>query len=72
MKLKQILLESQLLATAPTEERIIKMISQYYMGSTISLKPTDAENIFDVFNLKGKINGVLVKFVKGKYRFERV
>jgi hypothetical protein len=68
---KKLLIESKLLVSAPTEERIIKLISQYFMGSTISLKPTEVENTFDVFNSKGKINSVVVKLVKGKYRFEQ-
>lgn len=70
MKLRNLLNEGKLLASSPTEERIIKLISQYFMGSTISLHPTDDENIFDVHNLKGKLKNFHVVKKGGKYRFE--
>lgn len=51
------------LATAPTEERLIKMISQFFMGSTITIK--DGK----VYNSKGLINGFETKQKGKRYLF---
>jgi hypothetical protein len=57
------------LATSPTKEGITKLISEYYMGSTISLHETENPDEFEVHNLKGKINSVKVVKSKGRFRF---
>jgi hypothetical protein len=54
-----------LLASAPTEERIIKLISQYYYGSTVRIEGEK------VFAGKGLCEKVQVIIKKGRYRFER-
>lgn len=54
-----------ILATSSTEQGIIKLISEYYYGSTISLV-TDGDR-FLVCNLKGEIKGVTV--IKKNNRF---
>lgn len=70
---KKVINEGKLLATAPTEERIIKLISDYYYGSTITLVPEDGNpNRFAVHNKKGLINGVVVILQGNKYRFEQI
>lgn len=62
--------EWMLLGSAPTEDRIIKIISQYFYSSNIELIPF-SENVFVISTLKG----VLEKFrviKKGKrFRFEQ-
>lgn len=59
-----------LLGSAPTEERIIALISKFYMGATISLHENQTD--FDIYNKKGKLSGVRV-IKKGKrFRFERI
>lgn len=61
--------DGKLLGSAPTLEKITKLISEYYFGSTITLKPVD--NItWDVYNLKGKRDSVVVINKGGRYRFE--
>lgn len=59
-------MEYKLLASAPSEAEIIKAISRFYCGATISL---DGENIH---NLKGLIDGVRVSKKRGRYRFEAI
>ena len=59
-------MEYKLLASAPSEAEIIKAISRFYCGATISL---EGENIH---NLKGLIDGVRVIKKRGRYRFEMV
>ena len=59
-------MEYKLLASAPSEAEIIKAISRFYCGATISL---EGEN---VHNLKGLLDGVRVIKKRGRYRFEMV
>lgn len=59
-------MEYKLLASAPSEAEIIKAISRFYCGATISL---DGENIH---NLNGLIDGVRVVKKRGRYRFEAI
>lgn len=55
-----------LMGSSPTRDGIIKLISKFYMGSTIHLEGED------VHNRKGKIEGVRV-IEKGKrFRFELI
>ena len=73
MRFKEYLKESggDLLATSPTEEGIIKLISKFYMGSTINLKPIDNKT-YEVHNKNGLITATKV-IKKGKrFRFERI
>jgi len=54
-----------LLASAPTEEKIIKAISEFYYGSTVYLEGEK------VFTLKGLCENMQVIKKKNRYRFER-
>jgi hypothetical protein len=56
----------RLLASAPSEAEIIKCISRFFGGSTVSL---DGER---VSTLKGYCDGFRVIQKKGRYRFEMV
>ncbi len=58
-----------LLGSAPSLDSVKKLISQFYMGSTISLHQIGDSDEYEVHNLKGKINGVKVVKNKGRYRF---
>jgi len=49
-----------ILASAPTLERLKKLISEYYYGSSIELIIT-GQNTWMVKNRKGQIQGVRVK-----------
>ena len=60
---------SKLLAASGTKEAMIKTITRYYCGSTISLHET-SPGIFEVSNKKGVIKGARVVLIKGRYRFE--
>ncbi|MFW6247200.1 MAG: hypothetical protein ACOC22_03465 [bacterium] len=61
----------KLLASAASLEQIQKIISDYYFSHNIELKETD-QNRYDIHNLRGKIDGVMVIKLKNRYRFERV
>lgn len=63
--------KAKLLATSPTEEGIKKLISQYFMGSTITLNPIN-DTEFEVHNKKGKLNSYRVILKGSKYRFEEL
>jgi len=54
----------RLMASAPNEEEIIKCISRFFGGSTVSL------NGEEVSTLKGICTGFRVVKKKGRYRFE--
>jgi hypothetical protein len=54
-----------LLASAPTEERIIKLISQYYYGSTVRIEGDK------VFTGKGLCENVQVIKKGNRYHFKR-
>lgn len=67
---RKVLNEDKLLATSPTIERITKLISDYYYGSTITLEQiSDNPEKYDVYNKKGKIDGVYVVKAGNKYKF---
>lgn len=59
-------MKNKLLASSKTLEGIIKLISDYYMGSTITI--VDEK----VYNKKGIISDVCVVNKKGSFRFERI
>lgn len=54
----------RLLASAPTQERLLKIVTDFYCGSSIRFENGD------VFNAKGKIEGVRVIFKNRRFRFE--
>ena len=56
----------RLMASAPSESEIIKCISSFFGGSSVSL---DGEK---VSTLKGHCDGFRVIKKKGRYRFEMV
>lgn len=58
----------KLLASSPTKDGILKLITQFYCGSSISISEVSPDN-YIVANSKGKIEGVCVKLSKGRYRF---
>ena len=59
-----------LIGSAPTLERIQALISKYFMGSKITLKP-DGEKKWSIHNAKGPLDAFVV-IQKGKrFRFER-
>lgn len=62
--------DGKLLATAPNLEKMKELISQYYFGSTITLKPIN-DTTWAVFNLKGEISSVFVINKNGRFRFEQ-
>ena len=57
-------MEYKLLATAPSEQKIIEAISRFYCGSNVTL---DGEK---VFTGKGEQLGMRVIKKNGRYRFE--
>jgi hypothetical protein len=61
--------EGKLLASSPSKEKIVKLISQYYMGSSIHLEP-HGENLHSVHNKNGEINDVYVEEKKGRWHFK--
>lgn len=61
----------KLLATASDEKNIIKLISEFYYGATISLKSV-GNKIYKVNNLNGLIGGVRVVKKGKRFRFEQV
>jgi hypothetical protein len=60
---------STLLASSGTYDGILKLISKFYCGSTITLKQI-SEKEWDVYTLKGLCKGTKVILKKGRYRFE--
>lgn len=62
--------EDRTLATSSDLDKMIKLISQYYYGSTISLQQISSNpEKYDVYNKKGKIDQVYVIKNKGRYKF---
>lgn len=59
-----------LVAVASSEEDIKKLITKFFYGTEVTLKPID-DITFEVHNSKGNIKEYIVKLVKGRYRFER-
>lgn len=54
----------RLLGSAPTEDRLLKMVTNFYCGSSIRFEKGE------VFNAKGKIEGVRVIHKNNRFRFE--
>ena len=54
----------KILGSAPTEERLLKLVTDFYCGSTIRFKGSQ------VFNAKGKIEGVRIVKKSNRFRFE--
>src|SRR6185295_20011838 len=57
---------AHLIASAPTQEALVKLIAKYFYGSTIRIEGAK------VFNAKGWLRHYQVRQVKGRYRFERL
>lgn len=56
-------------ASAATLKDIIKLISQYYFGTKVTLIPVDGYK-WEVHNSNGKIESVHVVLKKNRFRFE--
>jgi len=54
----------KLLGSAPTEDRLLKLVTDFYCGSSIRFENGE------VFNAKGKIEGVRMVHKKNRFRFE--
>lgn len=59
-------------AVSSSEDGIIELISEFYYGSTITLKPSGVKNVWDVYNKKGRIDKVRVIKKRRRYRFELI
>ena len=62
-------MSTKLLASSGSFEGIKKLISEYYFGSTITLKPVN-KNLWEISTGKGLCKGFYVVNKKGRYRFE--
>jgi hypothetical protein len=60
--------KTELVASAPTLERIQKLVADFFCGSTITLVP-DGENRYKIHNLKGEISSVEVVKKGRRFRF---
>lgn len=60
-----------LLASAPTMERITKMVNDYFYSTSIELHEGE-HGMYSLINSKGKIDGCLVVKKKNRFRFEMV
>lgn len=67
-------MKTMLLASAPDEAGIIKMIGRYWYEaeSKIELLPGTVKNTFDVFRSGQRVEGFLVVLKGKRYRFEGV
>jgi hypothetical protein len=63
-------MKTTLLGSSPTLEGITKVITAFYMGSTIEL--VDDLGCWQVVNKRGVIPGVRVVIKRGRYRFESI
>lgn len=61
----------KLIGSAPSIEAILKLIRGFYFSPSIELDQ-ELENIWKVRNSRGVIDGVMVVYLKGRYRFEAV
>jgi hypothetical protein len=57
------------ISSSTTKEGIEKLIGDYYYSKNISLRKLDDKDEYEVYNSKGKINGVKVVLNKGRYQF---
>jgi hypothetical protein len=60
-----------LLASAPTMERITKLVNQYFYSTSIELHE-DSSGVYSLINSKGKIDGCRVIKKKNRFRFEMI
>jgi hypothetical protein len=60
-----------LLASAPTLERITKLVNQYFYSTSIELHE-DSSGVYSLINSKGKIDGCRVIKKKNRFRFEMI
>lgn len=66
---------STLIASATTLEGARQAVSKFYAGSTITLAPTpwrEDGSVWTVATGRGHIAEVVVRLVRGRYRFERL
>ena len=64
---------NKLLASAPTVEKIENLINEYFFSENYRVLERNGTKDFTIFNQKtGKyLDGFLVRFSRGRYRFER-
>lgn len=60
-----------LLASAPSLDRITKMVNQYFYSTSIELHE-DSSGVYSLINSKGKIDGCRVIKKKNRFRFEMI
>ncbi len=60
-----------LLASAPSLDRITKMVNQYFYSNSIELHE-DSSGVYSLINSKGKIDGCRVVKKKNRFRFEMI
>ena len=66
-------MKTKLLASAPTQTRILKYIDDFYCSRGSSLISTGNPKIFDVMTGSGKLmTDVQVRKFKNRYRFEAI
>lgn len=63
-------MKTELLASAPTFEKVQESITRFFYGSKITLTPSDNKT-WTVANSKGNIDGVIVRQKGNRFRFER-
>lgn len=59
----------KLLASAGNETDILVLISKFYCGTLVQLVEI-APKQWAIYNSRGRIEGVEVKLIKSRYRFE--
>lgn len=64
-------MKTTLLGSAPTMERLHKIIYDYWYGSSYELIRTSNPNIWEIYNKNGKTS-FIVKKTKNRFRFERI
>ncbi len=60
-----------LLASAPTLERITKLVNKFFYSNSIELHE-DSSGVYSLINSKGKIDGCRVIKKKNRFRFEMI
>lgn len=63
-------IHKMLLGSSNTLEGITQVITAFYCGSRIALFNNIGTNTFEVHNINGRITDVMVRKVRGRYRFE--
>ena len=59
-----------LLASSNTLEKLKALISKFYCGTKVALFENYADGTYNVHNINGHIKGVIVRKVRGRFRFE--